>query len=198
MTQVEAKVKGQPQTWWRTPKIWWFIGITAALVLLIGFFVQQAGKPAPMAYSTFLDQLDAGNVASVTFKETEIDGIFKSPVDAGVSTGTAQRDTFTTRIPDFGDPALIPELRKQRVAIDVSVPSAWTWLLGRIPFPILIFLGVMAVGAIIRLMRGGKKQSASAMPMHGMMGLLAGLFGKPQQAADPPAHNGDGPKDHHE
>ncbi|MCZ8548154.1 ATP-dependent metallopeptidase FtsH/Yme1/Tma family protein [Mesorhizobium qingshengii] len=177
--------------WWRTSKVWWIVGIAAVLILLLGFFIQQAGKPAPMPYSTFLDQLDAANVASVTFKETEVDGIFKHPVDASVATGTAHRDSFSTRMPDFGDPALIPELHKQRVVIDVNVPSAWAWLLGRIPFPILIFLGAIVVGWLVRLVRGGKARSESAMPMHGMMGLFAGLFGKQQQASNPPAHDSD-------
>jgi hypothetical protein len=37
-----------------------------------------------------------------------------------VSADSTQRDTFSTRVLDFGDPALIPELRKQHVAISVS------------------------------------------------------------------------------
>jgi ATP-dependent Zn protease len=176
--------------WWRTSKVWWVLGVAAVLVLLVGFFIQQAGKPAPMPYSTFLDQLDAANVASVTLKETEVDGIFKRPVDAAVPTGTALRDTFSTHVPDFGDPALIPELRKQQVAIEVNVPSAWAWLLGRIPFPILIFLGAVVVGGLVRMLRGGKAQSGSAMPM-GMMGLLASLLGKRQQEAGPPSRDSD-------
>ena len=148
-----------------------------------------------MPYSTFLDQLDAGNVASLTFKETQIDGIFRHPVDGAISTGTTKRDTFSTRMPDFGDAALIPELRKQQVVIDVNVPSAWAWLLGRIPLPILIFLGAMVVGGLVRLVRAGKAQSGSAMPMQGMMGLLAGLFGKQQQAPNRPAGDRDETKD---
>lgn len=119
-----------------------------------------------------------------------IEGIFKRPVDDAVSTGTARRDTFSTRVPDVGDPTLIPELRKQQVVIDVSVPSAWTWLLGRIPFPILIFLGAMLVGGLVRLVRRGTARSGSAMPMHGMMGLISGLFGR-QQAAGPPGREDD-------
>ena len=103
----------------------WFIGIAAVLALVIGVVVEETGKRAPMPYGAFLDQLEAGNVASVTFQGTEIDGRFKHPLDATLPTGTAQRDTFRSRVPDFGDPALIPELRKQHVAIDVSVHLRW-------------------------------------------------------------------------
>ncbi|RWB97392.1 MAG: hypothetical protein EOQ56_23835 [Mesorhizobium sp.] len=95
------------------------------------------------------------------------------------------------QVPDFGDPALIPELRKQHVMIDINVPSAWAWLLGRVPFPILIFLGIMVVGGLVRLVGGSRASSGSAMPTHGLVGLLAGLIGKQQQAASPRAHEND-------
>jgi ATP-dependent Zn protease len=181
MTGTITTDMDKPPRWWRTARLWWVIGIAAVLILLAGFFIEHAGKPAPMPYSTLMDQLDAGNVASVTFKETEIAGSFKQPVDATVPTGTARRDTFISRVPDIGDPSLILELRRQHIAIDVSVPSAWTWLLGRIPFPILIFLGIMIVGGFVRLVAGRKRTSGSAVPMPGMAGLLAGLFGRQRQ-----------------
>jgi len=191
MARMEPTEGAAKTSRWRTPGFWWLVGIVAVLALLIGFMLEEAGRPAPMPYSTFLDQLDAGNIAGITFKETEVDGIFKRPVDDTVSTGTARRDTFGTRVPDVGDPTLIPELRKQRVVIDVSVPSAWAWLLGRVPFPILIFFGAMIVGGLVRLVRGGKVRSGSAMPTHGMTGLVSGLFGSRQQAAGLPGRDDD-------
>jgi hypothetical protein len=50
---------------------------------------------------------------------------------------------------------------------------------------------------LVRRARGGKAQPGAAMPMHpmqGMVGLVSGLFGKPRQAADPPAGDGEGTK----
>ncbi|PJR08812.1 hypothetical protein CEJ86_32135 [Sinorhizobium meliloti] len=124
----------------------------------------------------------------------EIAGSFRTPLDAAVPTGTAQRDTFISRIPDVGDPSLIPALRGQHVAIAVSVPSAWTWLLGRIPFPILIFLGIMIVGGFVRPMDGGKRASGSSVPMPGMAGLFASLAGKQRQTESGTGDDGDAPK----
>ena len=170
--------------WWKRPPVW-FIGIAAVLILLAVVIVGTE-RPAPMPYSTFFGQLEAGNVASVTFQGTQVEGRFKRPLDGTLSTGTTQRDSFSTHVPDVGDPTLMPELRKQHVAIDVSVQSAWTWLLGRVPIPIVIVIGAIIVAGIVRLVRGGKPQSGSAMsmhPMHGMMGLVSGLFGKQQTAA---------------
>ena len=175
--------------WWKRPPVW-FIAI-AAVALLSVAVVEQTDKPAAMPYSTFLDQVEAGNVASVSFQGTEIHGRFKHPPD------NAQNDTFSTRAPDFGDPALIAELRKQHVAIEVSAPSPWTSVLARIPWPMLVFLGVVLVAALVRLVRGGKAPSgsaAAALPTHGMMGLLSGLFAKQRPGENPPTHDGDEPK----
>jgi ATP-dependent Zn protease len=176
--------------WYMRPPIW-LLGVVV-VALAIFAIVEAAGIPAATPYGTFLDQLDAGNVASVTFKGTEIDGHFKHPLNAAAN-GTAQVNTFRSRVPDFGDASLIPELRKQKVAIDVGSSTSWTRLLAGIPLPMWLFLGFIVVAAIVRFMRGGKAQSNTALPTHpmqGMVGLISGLFGKQTQAADPPTHDG--------
>lgn len=176
----------------RTSHIWWFIAIAVVLVLLVAVVVVVKTKETtPMPYSAFLDQLDADNIASVTFQGTEIEGHFKHPVDGGIQTGTAQRDTFRTQVPDVGDPTLVPTLHKQHVVINVSTQSSWVWLRS-VPWPILFFIGAAIVIGLLRLIRGGKAQSGSAMPMHpmqGMVKLLSGLFGKQQQGENPPQQN---------
>jgi len=176
--------------WWKRPPVW-FIAIAAVLLLIgVGYEVETADKALPTPYSAFLDQLEAGSVASVTFQGTEIRGRLKHPP------GGAQGDTFSTRVPDFGDAALIPELRKQHVSIEVSEPSPWTSVLARVPWPMLVFLSVVLVAALVRLVRGGKAPPGPAvsMPAHGMMGLVSGLFAKRDQATSPPTQDGDQPK----
>ena len=179
--------------WWKRPPVW-FIAIAAVLLLIVvGTQIEKTAKAVPTSYSAFLDQLEAGNVASVTFQGTEIQGRFKRPADS------AQRDTFSTRVPDFGDPALIPELHKQHVAINVSAPSPWTSLLTRIPWPMLVFLVVVLIAGLVRLIRGGKAQSGTVAPMHpmqGMVGLVSGLFAKPHQVESPPEHESNERRSH--
>jgi hypothetical protein len=145
-----------------------------------------------MAYGAFLDQLEAGTIASVTILGTEIHGRFKQPQNS------LPREPFDTRVPDFGDTTLIPELRKQRVAIEVNPPSPWTSVLAHLPWPMLVFLGVALVAALIRLARGGAARSGSAttMPSHGMMGLVSGLFARRDQIASPPPSEQDKPNSH--
>jgi hypothetical protein len=177
----------------------WFIAIAVVLALLIGIWaeIETPGKPAATAYSVFLDQLEAGNVASVAIQGTEITGRYKRPADGTLPTGAGQSDSFRSRVPGFGDPTLIPALRKQHVVIEVTAPSAWSWLLGRVPWPMLIFVGAMLVLGFVRLVRGGMPQpgsAAPALPAHGMMGLVSGLFTKQHPGESPPTHDGDEPK----
>jgi ATP-dependent Zn protease len=186
------EMKHCDRPWWKRPPVW-FVAIAAAVLLgVVGTELETTSKPVATPYSTFLDQVEAGNVASVTFQGTEINGRFKRPLD-----GT-QRDAFSTRAPDVSDPALIPALRKQRVTIDVRAPSPWTAVLTRIPWPMLVFLGVVLVAALVRLVRGGKAQtgSAAAMPAHGMIGLVSGLFAKKGHDETPAAHDNNEPKSH--
>lgn len=175
--------------WWKRPPVW-FIAIAAVLLLSV-VVVEQTDKPAAMPYSIFLDQVEAGKIASVTLEGTEIHGRFKQPLEG------AQSDTFYTRVPDFGDATLMAELRKQHVAIDVAAPSAWSWLLGRIPWPMLIFVGAILVAGVVRLVRGGKTppgSAASTLPAHGMVGLVSGLFAKQQPDESPPTRDRDDSK----
>jgi hypothetical protein len=175
----------------------WFIGIAAVLALVIGIAIEESGRRAPMPYGAFLDQLDADNVASVTFQGTDIDGILKRPLDSAPSNNTTQRTTFRSHVPSFGDPALLPQLRKQHVVIDVTSSSSWKGILAGIPVPMVLFLAVILIGGVVRLVRGGKTSSGSAMPMgpmQGIVGLVSGIFGKKEQAAESPAHDGGAPK----
>lgn len=94
---------------------------------------------------------------------------------------------------------MIPELRKQQVVIDVTAPSPWAWLLGRVPWPMLAILAVMLVAAFTRMLRGGRVVPGSAgpaMPAHGMgiIGLLSGLFAGQRATAERPTGDGEVPK----
>lgn len=134
-----------------------------------------------MPYGAFLDQVEAGNIASVTFQGTQIDGRFKQPVGKAAVNGSAPQDVFRSRVPEFGDPSLLAALRKQHVAIDAVSSSNWTAWLARLPWPMVVFLAFILIAGVVRLARG-KPASDSAPPMHpmqGMIGLISGLFGKP-------------------
>ena len=184
--------------WWKRPPFWFIV--IAATLLLVVLALEHTDKPALTSYSTFLDQLEAGNIASVTIQGTELNGRYKHPLDGAPLNGTkVQRDTFNSRAPDFGDPTLISELRKQHVVIDINSPSQWSSLLTHLPWPMLLFLGVAILAGFVRLMRGGKTQSGSVtstLPSHGVMGLISRLFTSREQTSNTPTNNSDEIKHH--
>ena len=147
--------------WYMRPPVW-LLGVVV-VVLAIFAIVEAAGIPAATPYGTFLDQLEADNVASVTVQGTEIKGHFKHPLNATAANDAAQTNAFRTRVPDFGDSSLIAALRKQHVTIDVASSTSWTRLLAGIPLPMWLFLGFIIIAGIVRLMRGGKAQSGSPL-----------------------------------
>jgi ATP-dependent Zn protease len=167
--------------WYMRPPVW-LLGVVLVALAVFGI-IEMAARPAITPYGAFLDQLDAGNVASVTFQGTQIEGRFKNPVGNTASNGVVQQTAFRSRVPEFGDPALLPELRKEHVTIDVVTSSNWTSWLARLPWPMVVFLAFILIAGLVRLVRGGSAPSGSAMPMHGMIGLLSGLFGKRSQPA---------------
>jgi len=63
--------------WWKRPPFWFIV--IAAVLLLSVLVIEQTDKPALTPYSAFLDQLDAGNIASITFHGTQIEGRYKLP-----------------------------------------------------------------------------------------------------------------------
>ena len=163
----------------RIAKRGWIAAAAGAAVLLalaVALAVGRAGRPAALSYGAFLDQVDVGNVVAVTFQGTMIEGRLRhSPAAAGAQ-GAASAKDFTSRVPDFGDPSLIPLLRRHGVAIDVAAPSSWTWLLERVPWPMLLFVVALVVAAFVRLVRGSHDRSGIGLGSGGpMAGLLASL-----------------------
>ena len=175
------------RAWYLRPPVW-LLGIVLVGLAIFGV-IEMNGRPAAMPYGSFLDQLDAGNVASVTFQGTRIDGRFKHAVAGAAANGATPQSVFRSRAPEFGDPALLVELRKEHVTIDVASSSNWTSWLAGLPWPMVVFLGFILIAGLVRLMRGGKAPSepaASMHPMQGMIGLLSGLFGKRSEPASEP------------
>ncbi len=158
----------------------WVLGVVVLALALFGV-MEMLNSPAAIPYGNFLDQLDAGNVASVTFKGMQIDGHYKQPIGQTTANGTAPQTVFRSQVPDFGDPGLMPELRKERVSIDVVSSSSWTHLLSSLPWPMVLMIAAVLIAGLVRFMRSGKTTAGSAMSTHPMMGLIAGLFGKRDQ-----------------
>ncbi|WP_294060433.1 ATP-dependent zinc metalloprotease FtsH [Sphingomonas sp.] len=118
--------------WMKSLLIW--VGMFAALALFVMMFEGRSTTATgdTIAYSTFLDKVEAGEVKDVNIA-----------VGSGVVTGTLSSDSkFRTNVPN--DPQLIPTLREKGVKINArpeEQPSIWFYILYQ-SLPFLLFFGV--------------------------------------------------------
>ncbi len=196
MTDVAQLHRMRP--WSKRPLVW---VACIVLVALAVFGVMEMGSgPATIRYSDFLDQLDAGNIASVTFAGTQIDGRFKQPVAERGANNGAPLTVFRSRAPDFGDPTLLPELRKERVAVGVA-SSQWlgvggTAILGvlgafLLAKPMLLIIAAAFIAGLVRVARGGKMDMHAILSMVPMFKSVSGHNGKEKKSAGDSPRVGD-------
>jgi cell division protease FtsH len=133
----------------------WALWLLPALLLAF-FWWTYAHRPDqapsyPVAYSDFKAQLADGNIASLTLEGYAASGRLTQP--APIGPGGRQIDRFTTRVPELGDPELLPELERRGVELTVrppQQPGGWlTVLLTTVPwllFLILIFWALQRAG----------------------------------------------------
>ena len=118
-----------------------------------------------LSYSRFLQQVEQGNVSSVTISsDNSVTGTFKTPVrqqPTGTANGSVAATNFTTFIPATGDPSLLPLLEKKGVDISaqlVQLPwwqTALTLLLNALPLLLLLYLGFMSVRSMRQMQNQG-------------------------------------------
>ncbi|GJQ48116.1 MAG: ATP-dependent zinc metalloprotease FtsH [Candidatus Kuenenia stuttgartiensis] len=114
-----------------------------------------------IAYSQFLEQLDAGNISSVTIKKLHIAGQFYN--EALIPLHKDQEPTsvkdFKTQLPTFQGEGLIEKLRSRRVEIRVESSEEgsffWQFLIGILPWVIII-------GVWMLVMRGARQVGGGA------------------------------------
>lgn len=116
-----------------------------------------------LSYTSFLQQVQNGNVKDVTLTGHAMSGDFRTPLhqqQSGSSTGTATYSQFTSYVPETGDPTLLPVLQKNGVSVTaqpVQVPwwqTALTTLLMALPILLLVYFGYMALRGV-RSQQGG-------------------------------------------
>ena len=120
--------------------ILWVI-IAIVLMSVFNNFTTQKARPNMLAYSDFIDQVNAGSVQSVTINGREIDG--------SLTSGAA----FSTYSP--GDDGLVSDLLKNNVEIIASPPEKPSILMQILInwFPLFILIGLWIF--FMRQMQGG-------------------------------------------
>jgi len=135
---------GGSNPWMKSLLIW--VGILVALALFVTMFngAPQPAASTTIAYSAFLDKVEAGNVRDVNVAGEVITGTFK--------------DSTRFRTYAMQDPQLTPLLRKNSVVITAKPedgPPIWQYLLAQsLPF-------VLMLGLAFFILRQMQKNSGS-------------------------------------
>ncbi|MGW8143726.1 MAG: ATP-dependent zinc metalloprotease FtsH, partial [Anaerolineales bacterium] len=141
--------------------IWWIV-VFGLLIWNIWLVFPKQGSVAQIPYSTFVDQVQAGNVKNVTISGDQISGDFKKPIEWPTITPTIeatapaqptsqfsqskpeQYASFQTIFPEtVGDADLLPLLEAQNVETNAVQPSSpWLAILlsNGLPFLLLILV----------------------------------------------------------
>jgi cell division protease FtsH len=129
--------------------------VSAVLIFLLFMYLWniffRLGTPEyhTIGYSQFLEQLNAGNIHSVTIKDLQITGslVKEAPIQLPDEKSMAQVKKFQTFLPSFQGEDLIKKLQEKNVLIAVE-PSEkgsllWQILIGVLPW--LLIIGVWIV-----------------------------------------------------
>jgi cell division protease FtsH len=138
----------------KTP--YWRIGSAILLLFLFLYMWNQffkLGSPDQyqITYSQFIEQLNSGNVKSVTIKELQVNGEFvqKTKIQWPDEKKTVEVKQFQTFLPSFQGEDLLKTLEGKKVAVTV-VPSEkgsilWQILIGVLPWLLIIGIWIFII-----------------------------------------------------
>lgn len=147
-----------------------FIALAIALLALNYLLVANAMKPAaPLRVPympTFVEQVRAGNVQSISSRGDSIQGVFKRPVSYPAGKDSKSSKQFETQVPAFADTtALSAQLAQKGVTVDAKPVSTGGSLWER------LLLGFAPTLFLIALFVWMGRRAAQAGGLGGAMGI---------------------------
>ena len=135
------------------PGIYWRY-IAALFIASVAMFAWNSffngGPPQQYTinYSQFMEQLDAGNIKSVSIKKLLVSGelVKETSMQLQGEKKPAQVKYLQTVLPAFQDEALLPKLRERKVVITIeSAEQGYIWqiLIGILPWVLIIGFWVL-------------------------------------------------------
>jgi cell division protease FtsH len=153
----------------RISPLWWILLVGLMIWNIVTLF-RSAPTQAEIPYSTFIDQVQSGNISTVTITGNEITGSFVTsltwpqttpgPTPTGAPQAAAPQSytEFITIFPDsVGDPTLIPLLEQKGVqiqAVQTATPWYITLLTDGLPLLLLVVLMVWMGRQAMRSQQG--------------------------------------------
>src|SRR5579872_1922448 len=131
----------------RTRRFWITLAILFALNIIASNVLMSAGQPptVTIAYNTFLDQVKANNVTTITSTADAITGTLKKAVKDETTSDMSTK--FQTQRPAFATDDLLTLLQEHNVTINANNPNAstplWETLLFSFGPTILLVLGFL-------------------------------------------------------
>ena len=130
----------------RSARFWIILAVLFAANILISNILTSATQPptVTISYNSFLDQVNADNVTSITSTGEAIAGVTKKPVKDSSGTSSTK---FQTQRPAFANDDLMKVLQEHNVVINAKDPNAstplWETLLFSFGPTILLVLGFL-------------------------------------------------------
>ena len=132
----------------------WRVAITILLFFLLfylwnQFFNLEPPKRQAVSYSQFMEQLDAGNIKSVTIKNLQVTGEFIKEINITLPAEKkpVALKEFQTFLPSFQGEGLMKRLEEKNVAIDVEPAEKgsvfWQILIGVLPWVLIIGVWIL-------------------------------------------------------
>lgn len=111
------------------------------------FFNAEGPAQYSISYTEFIEQLDAGNIGSVTIRKLQVSGEFVE--DVHIKTPGARKAVavkrFVTFLPSFQGEGLISKLEEKKVTINVESQQEsvlWQILIGVLPWVLIIAIWI--------------------------------------------------------
>lgn len=130
---------------WKGPvkSLGFWIVIILAFIFAYSLYSSSDGDVADITYTEFLNQLNSGNIESVTFVEKTLEGRLKKETSLTTQKGTDRYTKFQARIPfDDNNFTLVNRLESAGVTIDARTegPNYFSLLMSFAPWLLLIFI----------------------------------------------------------
>ncbi len=127
--------------WLRRNLIWiLLLAVVPWLIFLVWQPSSIGNNAEPVSYTAFVQQVQAGNVSSVTLSDNSVTGTFKTPVRSDIADQTSTH--FTTSIPNLNSENTVPLLEQHgvKVVVDNNSSNIWIGLL-QLFLPVLLLIG---------------------------------------------------------
>lgn len=135
--------------------------ILVFLIVWTQYFAGSNLEQYDISYSKFVEQLDSGNIKSVTIKKLVLTGVFINDIEVTVpdEVKAVKVKNFRTFLPSFQGETLLSKLEEKHVVITVAPEEErsllWQLVMGLLPWALIIGVWIFLMRRTQQQMQGG-------------------------------------------